>query len=38
MTLMKLKLNFLFTELPQHFGIYLVIFARKLFIRGHEKM
>ena len=30
MTLMKLKLDFLFTDFFQHFGIYLVVFALKL--------
>ena len=32
MTLMKLRLNFLFTDLSQHFRIYLVVFALKFFI------
>ena len=35
MTLMKLRLDFLFTDLSQHFGIYLVTFALKFFIHGH---
>ena len=35
-TLMKLRLDFLFTDLPQHFGIYLVVFALKFFIHGHR--
>ena len=34
MTLMKLKLDFLFTDFSQHFRIYLVVFALKLFIHG----
>ena len=29
---MKLRLDSLFTDLPQHFGIYLVVFALKFFI------
>ena len=29
MTLMKLRLDFLFKDLPQHLGIYLVGFALK---------
>ena len=36
MTLMKLRLDFLFTDLSQHFGIYLVVFALEVFIHGHE--
>ena len=32
MTLMKLRLDFLFTDLSQHFGMYLVVFALMFFI------
>ena len=32
---MKLRLDFLFTDLSQHFGIDLVVFALKFFINGH---
>ena len=35
MTLTKLRLDFLFTDLSQHFGIYLVVFALKFFINRH---
>ena len=35
MTLMKLKLDFLFTNLYQHFEIYLVAFGLKIFVYGH---
>ena len=35
MTLMKLRLHFLFRDLSQHFGIYLVAFDHIFFIRGH---
>ena len=35
MNLMKLRLDFLFTDLSQQFGIDLVVFALKLFIHGH---
>ena len=35
MTLMKLRLDFLFTDLSQDFKIYLVVFALKFFIHGH---
>ena len=48
MTLMKLRLEFLFTDLSQHFRIYLVVIALRfffinggrvyLFILGHTKM
>ena len=31
-TLMNLRLDFLFTNLPQHFGRYLVVIAPKCFI------
>ena len=33
---LKLILDFLFTDLSQHFRIYLIVFALKYFIRGHE--
>ena len=36
MTLMKLMFDFLFTDLSQHYRIYLVIFALKFFIYGHK--
>ena len=36
MTLMKLRLDFLFADLSQHFGIYFLVVARKFFIHGHE--
>ena len=36
MTLMKLKSDFLFTDLSHHFGIYLVVFALKFFIDRHD--
>ena len=36
MTLKKLRLDFLSTDLSQHFGIYLVVFALKFFIHRHE--
>ena len=32
MTLMKLRLDFHFRDLSQHFGMYLVVFALKFFI------
>ena len=32
---LKLILDFLFTDLSQHFRIYLVVFALRLFIHGH---
>ena len=35
MTLMKLRLDFLFTDLSQCFGIDLMVFALKFFIQGH---
>ena len=35
MTLMKLRLGFLFKDLSQHFRMYLVVFALKFFIHGH---
>ena len=35
MALMKWKLDFLFTDLSQHYGIYLVVFELKFFIHGH---
>ena len=35
MTLMKLRLDFLFTDLSQHFVMYLVVFALKFFIHWH---
>ena len=35
MTLMKLRLDFLFVDLSQHFGTDLVVFALKFFIHGH---
>ena len=31
----KLRLNFLFVDLSQDFGIYLMVFALKFFIHGH---
>ena len=34
MTLMKLRLEFRFTDLSQHFRIYLGVFALKFFING----
>ena len=34
--LTKLRSDFLFTDLSQHFGIYLVVFALKLFIHRHD--
>ena len=33
---MKLRLEFLFTDLSQQFGIYLVVFAFNFWIHGHE--
>ena len=35
MTLIELTLDFLFPDLSQHFGIYLVVFALKCFINGY---
>ena len=35
MTEIRLRLDFLFIDLSQHFRIYLVVFALKLFIYGH---
>ena len=35
MTLMKLKLDFLFIDLSQHFGTDLVVFALMCFIHVH---
>ena len=35
MTLMKLRLDLFFTDLSQHFDIYLVVFALKPFIHRH---
>ena len=35
-TLMKLGLEVLFTDLSQHFGIYLVVFTLKFSIYWHE--
>ena len=35
MTLIKLRLDLLFTDLSQHFGMYLVVFALKFFIHRH---
>ena len=35
MTLMKLRLDFIFTDRFQHFGIYLVVFTLKFFILRH---
>ena len=32
MTLMKLRLDFFSTDLSQHFGMYLAVFALKFFI------
>ena len=34
MALQKLKFGFLFTDLSQHFRIYLMAFAVKFFIQG----
>ena len=34
-TLIKIRSNFLFPYLFQHFRIYLLVFALKLFIHGH---
>ena len=34
--MMKLRLNFLFTNHFQHFGIDLVVFGLKYFIRGQK--
>ena len=34
--LMKSRLNFLFVHLSQHFGIFLVAFAHKFIIHGHQ--
>ena len=36
MTLMKLRLEFLLTDLSRHFGVYLVVFALEFFIRLHD--
>ena len=36
MTLMKLRLGFLVTDFSQQFGIYLVVFTLKVFIRVKE--
>ena len=35
MTLMKLRLNFLFADISQHFEITLIVFALKVFIYWH---
>ena len=35
MILMKLGLDFLFTDLSQHFGTDLVVFTLKFLIHGH---
>ena len=35
MTLLNLRFDFLFTDLSQYFGIYLVAFALTFFIHGH---
>ena len=37
MTLMKLRLGFLFTDLSQQFRMYLMVFALKFFIHGDVK-
>ena len=37
MTLMKMRVDFLFTDFSQHFGINLVVFALKFFIHGHRR-
>ena len=37
MTLMKLKLDFLSTDLSQHFGIHLVVFALTFLFMGMDK-
>ena len=34
---MELRLDFVFTDLTQHFGIYLVVFALKFLIHGHGR-
>ena len=36
MTLMKVRLDFLFTDLFQHFGTNLVVFASRFFIYGNS--
>ena len=36
LSLTKLRSDFLFTDLSQHFGIYLVVFALKFFIHRHD--
>ena len=35
MTLIKLRLDFLFTDISQRFGIYLVVFALNFFIHQY---
>ena len=37
MTLMKMRVDFLFTDFSQHFGINLVVFALQFFIHGHRR-
>ena len=37
MTLVKYRLSFYFTNLSQHFGIYLVVFELKLYIQRHDR-
>ena len=37
LTLMKLRLDFVLTNLSQHFRIYLAVFALKFVIYGHGK-
>ena len=34
---MKLRLDFLFTEISQHFGTDMVVFELEFLIHGHEK-
>ena len=36
MNLMKLRLDVFFSDISQHFGIYLVALTLKLFIYWHE--
>ena len=36
MALIKLRLGFLFTDLSQHFRMYLVVHALKFFIHGRD--
>ena len=36
MNLMELRLDLLFTDFSQYFGIILMVFAIKFFVHGHE--